>query len=178
MIDYRRILPVALVGAALLTGAFLLGRWKPRPSEPRTVYLTLPAETILAQAPPPRTRFLDRIVYRTVPPETVKVSVPGAAVVETLVTNFCAAAARPDSAPPLLLLTAGRVERDRLQLYGFTSRASAYAASWRVRAPYEFRTAGDSVTVSQRRITWKFPSLPTIGACALTGVGGYLLGHR
>ena len=178
MIARHGILPLAVVAASLLIGAFLLGRWKPRPSEPRTVYLTLPAETILADAPPPRTRFVDRLVYRTVPPETVKVSVPGAAVIETLVTNFCAAAARPDSSPPVLVLTSGRVERDRLQLYGFTSRASAYGASWRVRPPYEFRTAGDSVTVSQRRITWKLPSLPTVGACLLTGVGGYFLGRR
>ena len=170
--------PLALVALALLLGGFLLGRWKPRSGEPRTVFVTLPAETILAQAPPARTRFVDRLIYRTVPAETVKVSVPGAAVVETLVTNFCSAASRPDSAPPVLVLTSGRVERERLELYGFTSAASAYGASWRLRPPYEFRTAGDSVTVSQRRITWRLPSLSTVGACALTGVGGYLLGRR
>lgn len=176
MIDRRFLIPV--VAATLLIGASLLGRWKPRPSEARTVYLTLPAETILADAPPPRTRFVDRLVYRTVPAETVKVSLPGAAVVETVLTRFCDAVTRPDSAPPVLVLTAGRVERERLELYGFNSAASAYAASWRVRPPYEFRAAGDSVTVSQRRITWKLPSLPQVGACVLTGVGGYLLGGR
>jgi len=170
--------PLALVAAGLLLGAFLLGRWNPRLGEPRTVYLTLPAETILAQAPPPRTRFVDRLIYRSVPAETVKVSLPADTVVKTIVTNFCAAAARPDSGAPVLVLTSGRVERDRLALYGFTSAASAYGASWAVKPPYEFRTAGDSVTVSQRRITWRLPSFPQIGACAATGIAGFFLGRR
>jgi len=178
MIGRRLLLPSLLVGGILLLGSFLLGRWKPREGPTRTTYVTLPAETILAQAPPGRTRFVDRILYRTVPAETVKVSVPGAAVVETLVTNFCSAAARADSAPPVLVLTSGRVERDRLELYGFTSAASAYGASWRIRPPYEFRTIDSSVTVSQRRITWRFPSLPTVGVCLLTGGVGYVIGRH
>ena len=174
-------LPKWLVGlcwVVLLVAAVLLWMWRPHGGDPETIFLTLPPETILAAAPPPRTRLVDRIIYRTVPPETVKVSVPGAAVVETLVTNFCAAAARPDTTSAVLVLTAGRVERDQLQLYGFTSAASAYGASWRVRPPFEFRAAGDSVVVSQRRITWRMPSLPTVGACVMTGGGGSLVGRR
>lgn len=172
LLAYARLRP-AYALALTIALAFALGaRANRRPGEvAETVRIVRHAQVVYRDIPTVHTRFVDRLIYRTVKPDTITVSLPGE--VDTLRVAFCT----PDSTkPPQLVLTAGRVRERRLELYGFTNAGVAYKGSWPVRPTYQFVTSGDSVQVSQPRIQIRFPTVPVTVALVSFGLG-WLAGH-
>lgn len=169
---YARLRP-AYALALVVALAVWLGAWaNRRPGEvAETVRIVRHAQMVYRDKPVLRDRFVDRIIYRTVRPETVTVSLPGE--VDTLVQRFCEA----DTTKPLaLVLTAGRVADRRLQLYGFRNDGSAYRGVWAVRPSYEFVAYGDSVAVSQARLRLRLPVLP-VTVALVSFAAGWLVAH-
>lgn len=161
-----------------LVGAWCIGRWGPAQVAPRTVYVNRPPEQVYRDRPVVRTKLVDRIIYRTVKPDTILISPPH--TVDTLVVNFCQGTRASDTTTvkPQLALTAASVGRSDLRLYGFTNTGQAYAGHWNVKPPYEFTTDGDTVRLSQKRLRFHLPSLASVGECMLIGGAAGYVGMR
>ncbi len=170
---------MVLGGTLLLVLGVALGvhgaRWlASRDQRETVVQLVRHVETVYRDRPVLHTSFVDKIVWKTVPPETVAVSLPGTA--DTIVTAFCPpAGTTPDSvAQQRLVLTAGRVRRADLTLFGFTNNGSAWRGAYSVAPDYEFTTSGDSVVIQRHRFTLQVPPLLRDAAIA---VGAFLVGR-
>ena len=168
---------MVLGGALLLVVGLALGvhgaRWLAGRDRPETVVqLVRHVETVYRDRPVVHISFVDRIVWKTVPPETVVVSRPGTA--DTIVTAFCPPAGKtPDSAAhPRLVLTAGRVRRVDLTLFGFTNDGRAWRGAYRVAPDYEWTASGDSVVIQRHRLSLQVPPLVRDAAIA---VGAFFL---
>lgn len=120
---------------------------KPAPPAVRRVTTV---DTVFRDIPKPTLKFVDRIVYRTVPVDTILMSVVHT---DTLIREFCAAA--QDTAPQKtsrLFLTAGRYTGTVLDLWGATTAEQAWHGAWSTRPPFEWAVGGDSVAMHQRRV--------------------------
>lgn len=166
-----------LIAAALVVGLGI--GWCGNPDPPpryRTVEVT--RNQIETAEPDTVVQFRERIVYRTVEPERVAVA-PAGAVAD--VDAFCRGGGfvRADSLDgadlpdPRLLIRSGRFSGKELTLTGPVSNGDLKSSDYRVRAPFQFRTTGDSILVQGSRWWWVRPTL--IGA-ALFG-GGYMVGQ-
>ncbi len=170
---------MVLGGVLLLAVGLGLGiqtdRWLTAHEQPETVVqFVRHVERVYRDRPVVHTSFVDKIVWKTVPPETVLVSLPG--TVDTIVTAFCPPAGVPrDSvAQRRLVLTAGRVGRTDLTLFGFTNNGSAWRGAYSVAPDYEFTTSGDSVVIQRHRFKLQVPPLLRDAAIA---VGAFLVGR-
>lgn len=171
---------LVLGGVLLLVLGLAVGvqaaRWLARHERPEAVVqLVRHVETVYRDRPVIHTSFVDKIIWKTVPPETVLVSLPGTA--DTIVTAFCPPAGqKPDSAAvqPRLVLTAGRVRRADLTLFGFTNDGRAWRGAFAVSPDYDFSASRDSVIVQRRRLTFTVPPLLRDAAIAL---GAFFVGR-
>lgn len=169
-----------LIAAAL---GFALCYWWPTP-QPRTLTRVVRVPEYLAARPdtlPPR--FLERIVYRRVKPDTVTITVE--AFDTARVTRYCAARpTAPDSSrttppphPPALLPPfSGRFQQGRLELFATRSDGTGWAAVYHVRAPVTWAAADTFVQVTARR---RLPGVVRyglkLGACGALAYGAHQL---
>lgn len=71
---------------------------------------------------------------------------------------------------PQSLIRSGTIGRRTTDLWGVSSSGNLWRASYQVRAPINFRVAGDSVVVQGARFWWVRP----LGGIALCGAGGWI----
>ncbi len=168
---------MVLGGVLLLVLGIAVGvhaaRWLARLERPDAVIqLVRHVETVYRDRPVIHTSFVDKIVWKTVAPETVTVTIPGA--VDTLVSRFCPAADTAKPTPVQLVLTAGRVRQANLTLFGFTSDGRAWRGAFAVSPGYDFSASSDSVIVQRHRLTLTVPPLLRDAAIAL---GAFFVGR-
>lgn len=137
--------------AWLIVLALAVAAWLqfPRTKHVETVRLVTTVDTVLHNVPTPVLKLVDRITYRTVPPETVLVSRQHT---DTLIRVFCAAAQDTVAKATRLFLTAGRYDGTTLGLWGATTDERAYHSTYGARPPFEWAVSGDSVALHQRRV--------------------------
>ena len=163
---------LALAVGILLVCAGIVHSCKPEPVV--TVRRVTTVDTVYRNVPVVRTSIVERLVYQRVPAKTVLVSVPHT---DTLFQHYCNVAI-DTTAKPLLLLSAGRYDGTSLALWGPRTDGSAYHGSARLRAPFEFTVAGDSVAFAQRRLPGlKLSTGQVLGSFVLGVATGYL-GYR
>ena len=146
-----------------IIGALLLFRFAPTPELPYT-QLIVPARQITRLEPDTIVRWRDRIVYRTVPPETTA-EAPGAAA--DVVAAFC----RPDTVrvpssattdtlwlnPAMVLLRSGSLDQrrwfrpDALTLTGVENTGDLRQWRYTTRGDVDFSTIGSGVLVRSPR---------------------------
>lgn len=179
----------ALAGAVI---AVVLWRMLAPAPAPDIRYRTafVPKEVLVAGEPDTVVKFVERIVWRTAPPEQVAVA-PDAALPD--VAAFCGAAgwvqqpAEPsaglDSVPPgqtmgpplprVLLLRSFDYQDGELTLWGPRSDGDLWRGDYRVGRRFRGTVAGDSVFIQADRYGhWK-----TFGERALWMAGGAALGY-
>lgn len=168
----RNLWPLAL---ALLSLALGWVMHRPAPAPVRYERVTVTDTLLLRGEPEIRTRFVDRIVYRTVPAEQFATA-PEAGVSD--VARFCAPSVRtaladtttPEPAPSLLVRSLRYDGRD-LEVWGPLSTGDLWRGSYRVHAPLTARVDGDSLLVRSARLWWVRPAAK---GALLVGVGAVL----
>lgn len=165
----RKLWPLALALAMLALG-WLLHHPAPAPVRYQRVVVS---DTVIQRGEPVvEKRFVDRVIYRTVPAEQVATA-PQAAVSD--VAKFCAPAVRtaladtasPEPAPSLLVRSLTYNGRD-LEVWGPLSTGDLWRGSYRAHAPLSARVDGDSLLVRSARLWWVKPAAK---GALLVGVG-------
>lgn len=165
----RRYWPALAILAALAAG-WLLHHPAPAPVRYPTVAVT--KGQIIAGEPKVETKFVDRIVYRTVKPEQEAVA-PQAAVSD--VADYCAPSVRtaladttgPAPDPKLLVRSLSYNGKD-LEVWGPLSSGDLWRGSYRVHSPLTARVDGDSLLVRGSRTWWVKPAAK---GALLIGIG-------
>jgi hypothetical protein len=179
------LLVAAAKKAALLAGALLVlllalwGLWRwigPRPGPPAPPHVVV-RETVTVDRwrvakPDTVQTIVERILYKTVPPETILVTEPGK--LDTVRVRFC-----DSTAAPSLLLAAGRVGPRRTQLWGVTSTGRGWTGVYPASPTFTFTVAADSVLVRETRVRlgWLVPTPRDLIVLLLGGAGGYAIAH-
>ena len=114
-----------------------------------TVRRVTTVDTVLKNVPVPVPSIITRIVTKVVPPETVLVSQYHT---DTLIREYCAAAADTNPKASRLFLTAGRYSGSALDLWGATMAEQAWHGAWGTRAPFDWTVSGDSVILRASRL--------------------------